>query len=92
MESLYFETAGVIITLILLSKTLEAVSKGRTGEAIKKLMGLAPKTAILLQNGEEREILIDEVEVGDVLLVRPAGRPRRCCCRGWPCIRRWRTG
>ncbi len=74
VESLYFETAGVIITLILLGKTLEAVSKGRTGEAIKKLMGLAPKTAILLHDGEEREILIDEVEVGDVLLVRPGGK------------------
>ena len=61
----------VIITLILLGKTLEAISKGRTGEAIKKLMGLAPKTAIVVQDGEEKEIPIDEVEIGDILLVRP---------------------
>ncbi|MDR3347993.1 MAG: heavy metal translocating P-type ATPase [Acidaminococcales bacterium] len=73
-ESLYFETAGVIITLILLGKSLEAVSKGRTSEAIKKLMGLAPKTAIVIQNGEEKEIPIDEVESGDVIMVRPGSR------------------
>lgn len=71
VDSLYFETAGVIITLILLGKSLEAVSKGRTSEAIKKLMGLAPKTAIVLQNGEEKEIPIDEVEIGDIVIVKP---------------------
>jgi Cu+-exporting ATPase len=74
VESLYFETAGVIITLILLGKTLEAISKGRTGEAIRKLMGLAPKTAVVLQDGGEREIPIDEVEIGDVLLVKPGAK------------------
>ncbi|HCD43042.1 MAG TPA: heavy metal translocating P-type ATPase, partial [Lachnoclostridium sp.] len=61
VDSLYFESAGVIITLILLGKSLEAVSKGRTSEAIKKLMGLAPKTAIILEDGVEKEIPIDEV-------------------------------
>ncbi|MGI6004911.1 MAG: heavy metal translocating P-type ATPase [Christensenellales bacterium] len=71
VESLYFETAGVIIALILLGKTLEAVSKGRTSEAIKKLMGLAPKTAIVLQDGVEKEIPIHEVEIGDVIVVKP---------------------
>ncbi len=71
VEGLYFETAGVIITLILLGKTLEAVSKGKTSEAIKKLMGLAPKTAIVIQDGKEVEVPIDEVEIGDVILVRP---------------------
>jgi len=71
VEGLYFETAGVIITLILLGKSLEAVSKGKTSEAIKKLMGLAPKTAIVLRNGEETEIPIDEVEIGDEILVKP---------------------
>ncbi|MCE5342428.1 MAG: copper ion binding protein, partial [Eubacteriales bacterium] len=71
VEALYFETAGVIITLILLGKSLEAVSKGRTSEAIKKLMGLAPKTATVLQNGEEKEIAIDEVEIGDIVVVKP---------------------
>ena len=70
-EHLYFETAGVIITLILLGKSLEAVSKGKTSEAIKKLMGLAPKTARVVQDGKELEIPVDEVEPGDVLLVKP---------------------
>ena len=74
VEGLYFETAGVIITLILLGKSLEAVSKGKTSEAIKKLMGLAPKTAIVLQDGNELEIPIEEVEAGDILLVRPGDK------------------
>ena len=73
-ESLYFESAGVIITLILLGKTLEAISKGRTGEAIKKLMGLAPKTAIIIQDGLEKEIPVDEVAPGDVIIVKPGAR------------------
>jgi Cu+-exporting ATPase len=68
---LYFETAAMIITLILLGKSLEAVSKGKTSEAIKKLMGLRPKTAHILQDDRELEIPVDEVEVGDILLVRP---------------------
>jgi Cu+-exporting ATPase len=71
VEHLYFETAGVIITLILLGKSLEAVSKGKTSEAIKKLMGLAPKTARVVQDGKELEIPVDEVETGDTLLVKP---------------------
>lgn len=71
VEHLYFETAGVIITLILLGKTLEAVSKGKTSEAIKKLMGLAPKTALVLQDGKELVIPVDEVETGDVIIVKP---------------------
>jgi len=58
VEGLYFETSGVIITLILLGKSLEAVSKGKTSEAIKKLMGLAPKTAIVIQDGKEVVILV----------------------------------
>lgn len=74
VEGLYFETAGVIITLILLGKYLEAVSKGRTSEAIKKLMGMTPKTAIVIKNGIEFEIDIDDVEEGDVILVKPGGK------------------
>jgi Cu+-exporting ATPase len=74
VESLYFETAGVIIALILLGKSLEAVSKGRTSEAIKKLMGLAPKTAIIIKNGEEKEIPIDEVVLGDIIVVKPGAK------------------
>lgn len=71
VEGLYFETAGVIITLILLGKSLEAVSKGRTSEAIKKLMGLAPKTAVVIKDGKEFEVQIDEVEIGYIILVKP---------------------
>jgi Cu+-exporting ATPase len=71
VEGLYFETAGVIITLILLGKYLEAVSKGRTSEAIKKLMGLAPKTATVIRDGKEFEVPIEEVEIGHIILVKP---------------------
>ncbi len=71
VDDLYFETAGVIITLILLGKSLEAVSKGRTSEAIKKLIGLVPKTAIVIHNDKEIEMPIEEVEVGDVIVVKP---------------------
>lgn len=71
MEDLYFETAGVIITLILLGKSLEAVSKGKTSEAIKKLMGLAPKTALVIKEGKETILPIEEVQVDDIILVKP---------------------
>ena len=70
-HELYFETVGVIITLILFGKTLEAVSKGRTSEAIKKLMGLAPRTATIISEGREITLPVDEVAVGDTVLVRP---------------------
>lgn len=73
-HSLYFETAGVIIALILLGKSLEAVSKGKTSEAIKKLMGLQPKTATILHGGAETEIPIDEVMIGDIIIVKPGGK------------------
>jgi len=71
VDYLYFESAGVIITLILMGKYLEAVSKGKTSEAIKKLMGLTPKTAIVIQDGKEVEMPIDEVDIGDIILVKP---------------------
>ncbi|MDR0689001.1 MAG: heavy metal translocating P-type ATPase [Spirochaetaceae bacterium] len=74
VDSLYFETAGVIIALILLGKTLEAISKGRTSEAIKKLMGLAPKTALIIEKGVEKEIPIDEVIPGDIVVVKPGAK------------------
>ncbi|MCL1940538.1 MAG: heavy metal translocating P-type ATPase [Synergistaceae bacterium] len=71
VHNLYFESAGVIITLILLGKTLESISKGKTSEAIKKLMGLAPKTATVIRDGKEFEIPIEDVEIGQIILVRP---------------------
>jgi Cu+-exporting ATPase len=70
----YFETAAVILVLITLGKWLEARAKGRTGEAIRRLIGLSPKTATLLADGEERPIAIDDVAVGDRLVVRPGER------------------
>jgi P-type Cu+ transporter len=67
----YFETAAVIITLIKLGKYLEARAKGRTSEAIKKLMGLRAKTAHILRDNQELEVPADEVKIGDVVLVQP---------------------
>jgi Cu+-exporting ATPase len=71
---LYFETAGVIITLILLGKHLEMISKGKTSEAIKALMGLQPKTAVILKDGKETVIPAAELEIGDIVLVKPGER------------------
>ena len=73
-HELYFESAAVILTLITLGKYMEAVSKGKTSEAIKKLMGLTPKTAVILKDGREVELPIEEVEVGDIILVKPGER------------------
>jgi len=71
---LYYDTAAVIITLIILGKYLEARAKGRTSEAIKRLMGLAPKTARVLRGGAEVEVPVGDVRVGDVVVVRPGER------------------
>ncbi len=68
---LYFESAAVILTLITLGKYLEAVSKGKTSQAIKALMGLAPKSATVIRNGIESIIPIEEVVAGDIVLVKP---------------------
>jgi Cu+-exporting ATPase len=74
VDRLWFETVGIIITLIMLGKTLEAVSKGRTSDSIKKLMGLRPKTATVVQDGKDLELPVEEVEIGDILRVRPGQR------------------
>ena len=74
VHMLYYETAGVIVTLILLGKALEAITKGKTSEALKKLLGLAPKTAIIIRFGEEVEIPIEEVEIGDTIVVKPGAK------------------
>ncbi|MFC7686664.1 heavy metal translocating P-type ATPase [Ureibacillus sp. GCM10028918] len=68
---LYFETSAVLITLILLGKLFEAKAKGRSSEAIKKLMGLQAKTAVVIRDGVEKEILLEEVMIGDTILVKP---------------------
>jgi Cu+-exporting ATPase len=67
----YFEAAGIILLFITLGKLLEAIAKGRTSEAIKKLIGLSPKTAIVVRDGKEVEILVLEVEIGDIVIVKP---------------------
>ena len=69
--SLYYEAAVTILALITLGKYLEAISKGKTSQAIKKLMGLAPKTATIVRDGKELVIPIDEVIVGDIVIVKP---------------------
>ncbi|MFV0411975.1 MAG: heavy metal translocating P-type ATPase [Oscillospiraceae bacterium] len=71
LEDIYIESAGTILALITLGKYLEARSKGKTSDAISKLMDLAPKTASVERAGQELEIPIEEVQVGDVVLVRP---------------------
>jgi len=74
VDELYFETAGMIIALILLGKTMEAISKGRTNEAIKKLMSLTPQTAIIIHNDSEKEIPVDEVVNGDLIVIKPGAK------------------
>lgn len=69
--NLYYESSAVILTLITLGKYFEALSKGKTSEAIKKLMGMAPKTAIVVRDGVEMEISVDAVETGDIVIVKP---------------------
>ncbi len=71
MHDLYFESAGTILTLITLGKYLEARSKGKTSEAISKLLDLAPKTAMVLREGREMQIPVEEVLIGDIIAVKP---------------------
>ena len=71
VRDVYYEAVGVILTLILLGRLLEAKAKAGTGEAIRKLLGLAPRTARVIRDGSEREIGVDEVRVGDEVIVRP---------------------
>jgi len=71
---LYFHTSAAIITLILLGRFLEARARGQTSEAIKKLIGMQPKTALVIREGEQEEIPVEEVQVGDFILVRPGER------------------
>ena len=71
MDQFYFESAATILTLITVGKTLEARSKGKTTDALKALMRLAPKTAVILEGDKEITVQIDEVKVGDRFVVRP---------------------
>ncbi len=74
MPEVYFDTSSMIIALVLLGRFLEATAKGRTSEAIKKLVQLRPDRAIVLKDGMETEVMVEELSVGDVVLVRPGGR------------------
>ncbi|MFC1983426.1 heavy metal translocating P-type ATPase [Chloroflexota bacterium] len=71
LRAVYYEAVGVIITLIMLGRLLEAIAKGGTGEAIRKLIGLQAKTARVVRNGEEEDIPIEQVQLGDIVIVRP---------------------
>lgn len=70
---IYFESAGTILTLITVGKYLEAKSKGKTSDAIKKLINLAPKTAIVIREGKEVEINFEEIIIGDIIVIKPGG-------------------
>ena len=74
VHSLYYESAAVVVTLVMLGKYFESKSKGKTSEAIRKLMELAPDTAVRLKEGKEEEIPVEQVNKGDVLLVRPGSK------------------
>ena len=71
MHNLYYESAAMIVTLITVGKLLESISKGKTTNALESLMKLAPKTATLIRDGKETEVLIEEVKIGDIFVVRP---------------------
>ncbi len=71
VNEFYFESSAVIITLILLGKLFEAIAKGKTSEAIKKLMGLQPKTAKVIRDGVEIDLPLEKLEIGDIIVVRP---------------------
>jgi Cu+-exporting ATPase len=72
-HSLYYEVGGLLIVFILLGRMLEALAKGRTSESIRKLLELQPKTALVVRDGKEQEIPVDEVVVGDIAVVKPGG-------------------
>lgn len=71
MHEFYFESAAMILTLITVGKMLEAMSKGKTTNALKSLMNLAPKTAVIIKDGKETEVPIEQVQKGDIFVVRP---------------------
>lgn len=74
VHNLYYESAAIVVTLVMLGKYMESRSKGKTSEAIRKLMELAPDTAIVLRNGEQREVPVEEVQQGELILIKPGSR------------------
>lgn len=73
-HNLYYESAAVVVTLVMLGKYMEGRSKNKTSEAIRKLMELAPDTAIVLRNGQQMEVPVEQVEQGEILLIKPGSR------------------
>lgn len=71
VDQLYYESAAIVVTLVMLGKYMESRSKGKTSEAIRKLMELAPDVAVLLSDGKEEEVPVERIQAGDVILVRP---------------------
>ena len=74
VHNLYYESAAVVVTLVMLGKYMESRSKGKTSEAIRKLMELAPDTAIVLRNGEQMEVPVEQVSIGEMILIKPGSR------------------
>ena len=74
VHQLYYESAAIVVTLVMLGKYLEARSKDKTSEAIKKLMELAPDTAIVIVDGQQQEVLTNQVKKGDLLLIKPGSK------------------
>ncbi len=74
VHNLYYESAAVVVTLVMLGKYLEGRSKGKTSEAIRKLMELAPDTAIVLRDGEQKEVPVEQVAIGELILIKPGSR------------------
>lgn len=74
VHNLYYESSAVVVTLVMLGKYMESKSKGKTSEAIRKLMELAPDTAVRLVDGKEEQVSLDQIAVGDILLIRPGSR------------------
>lgn len=74
VHNLYFESAAIVVTLVMLGKYMESRSKGKTSEAIRKLMELAPDTAIVLRNGEQKEVPVEQVGLDEEILIRPGSR------------------
>lgn len=74
VHNLYYESSAVVVTLVMLGKYMESKSKGKTSEAIRKLMELAPDTAVRLVDGKEEQVSLEQIAVGDILLIRPGSR------------------
>lgn len=74
VHNLYYESAAIVVTLVMVGKYMEGRSKGKTSEAIRKLMGLAPNTAIVIRDGEQREVPVESVALGELILIKPGSR------------------